>query len=209
MAGNTLPNPAFAASFGGEYPRLSTPGLSEIYQAHFRYVWRCLRSLGVGEATLDDAVQEVFLVVQRKLSVFDGACDVRSWLYAIIIRVARRHRSQAARDARRFLDHQSALNSASTRQAIQPTADLRQDIEKHERLAIARRALDLLDDSKREVFVLACIEGMSAPEIGALIDVPVNTVYSRLRAARQAFAAAVTQVSEPRALEGTSDDQAT
>jgi RNA polymerase sigma-70 factor (ECF subfamily) len=54
-------------------------------------------------------------------------------------------------------------------------------------LALAQRALDALDADKREVFVLAEVEQMSAPEIAEVLGIPVNTVYSRLRAARQAF----------------------
>lgn len=173
--------------------------LTQVYEAHFKYVWRCMRSLGVQNATLDDAVQEVFLVVQRKLASFDGGCELRTWLYAIVLNVARRHRSRAAQDARRFLTHDEAnerLESGVT--DLNPlrsrSGDLRQEVEKNERLELAQRALSLLDDSKREVFVLACIEGMSAPEIAQVIAVPVNTVYSRLRAARQAFASAVTEL---------------
>lgn len=181
--------------------------LAQIYEAHVKYVWRCLRSLGVPDHCLDDSVQEVFLVVQRKLEQFDGGCHLRTWLYAIVLRVARRQRSQAARDARRFLsrDEAPAQSGVAPKQHTYPEAgagDLRQEVEKNERLALAQRALAQLDYAKREVFVLACIEGMSAPEIAEIVEIPVNTVYSRLRAARQAFASAVSQLqgqsSEPR-----------
>ena len=77
---------------------------------------------------------------------------------------------------------------------------------KNERLELAQRALARLDDAKREVFVFACIEGMSAPEIASLVGVPLNTVYSRLRAARQAFAQAVASLSKPCPLEGQQHD---
>jgi RNA polymerase sigma-70 factor (ECF subfamily) len=179
--------------------------LAEVYEAHFKYVWRCLRSLGVPEATLDDAVQEVFLVVQRKLAAFDGAAELRTWLYAIVLRVARRHRVQVARDARRFQSHE-ATNAFSTAAAEAVNADLRREVEHNERLALAQRALAALDDVKREVFVLACVEGMSAPEIATLTSVPLNTVYSRLRASRQAFAEAVAALSTPNAPKETEHD---
>lgn len=175
--------------------------LAQVYEAHFKYVWRCLRSLGVPAPSLDDAVQEVFLVVQRKLEQFDGGCHLRTWLYAIVLRVARRQRSQAARDAQRFLSRDEATEPAqsgvSPRHPSEPAAgagDLRHEVEKNERLELAQRALARLDDPKREVFVLACIEGMSAPEIAEVVSIPVNTVYSRLRAARQAFASAVSEL---------------
>ncbi len=196
MTSNTLHHRALAASFGQAGAELVVPNLSEIYEANFKYVWRCLRGLGVTGAALDDAVQEVFLVVQRKLAGFDGACNIRTWLYAIVLRIARRHRAESAREARRFLtgDHVAPLElpgEGATK------ADLRQEVEENEQLALARQALGLLDDPKREVFVLSCVEGMSAPEIARLTGVPLNTVYSRLRAARQAFAEAVSRLSSP------------
>jgi RNA polymerase sigma-70 factor, ECF subfamily len=62
------------------------------------------------------------------------------------------------------------------------------------RLEIAKQALEALDESKREVFVLSEIEQLSAPEISAITGVPLNTVYSRLRVAKQTFAAALHRV---------------
>jgi RNA polymerase sigma-70 factor, ECF subfamily len=63
-----------------------------------------------------------------------------------------------------------------------------------ERLALARAALAALSDEQREVFVLSRIEQMSAPEIVEVVDIPLNTVYSRLRAARLAFEAEVVRL---------------
>src|SRR6185436_10715384 len=69
--------------------------LSAVYEAHFRYVWRCLRSLGVHDAQVDDALQDVFVVVQRRLPEFDGGAQLRTWLYAIALRVSRKYRERA------------------------------------------------------------------------------------------------------------------
>lgn len=164
--------------------RVSSPTLAEVYAAHFRYVFRCLRSLGVRDGVLDDALQDVFLVVQNKLADFDGRAELRTWLYAIALRVARRYRVRSSREA-------DALECDAERGG---TADLELALQQSERLALARRALDALDDEKREVFVLAQIEQMSAPEIAEVTGLPVNTVYSRLRAARQAFAAEIARL---------------
>jgi len=57
-----------------------------VYEAHFRYVWRCLRSLGVYDAQVDDALQDVFVVAARRLADFDGGAELRTWLYAIALR---------------------------------------------------------------------------------------------------------------------------
>ena len=72
--------------------------LGAVYEANFRYVWRCLRSLGVHDAQLDDALQDVFVVVQRKLPEFDGGAQLRTWLYAIALRISRKYRERWRRE---------------------------------------------------------------------------------------------------------------
>jgi RNA polymerase sigma-70 factor (ECF subfamily) len=69
--------------------------------------------------------------------------------------------------------------------------DTEKEFAQSQRLSTAREALLSLDDDKREIFVLAQIEEMSAPEIADITGLPVNTVYSRLRAARTAFSAEI------------------
>lgn len=156
--------------------------LATVYEDHFRYVWRCLRSLGVRDSHLEDSLQDVFVVVQRRLSDFDGNAELRTWLYAIALRVARKYRDRARREP-------ASLEAAreQTPELPAPTEAGGEAAIASERLALARRALATLDDEKREVFVLARIEQMSAPEIAEVVNIPLNTVYSRLRAARLAF----------------------
>ncbi|HYQ15124.1 MAG TPA: RNA polymerase sigma factor [Polyangiaceae bacterium] len=162
--------------------------LTAVYEAHFRYVWRCLRSLGVYDAQLDDALQDVFVVVQRKLPEFDGGAQLRTWLYAIALRISRKYRERARREP-------TSLDAAPENQ---PELVLTHSGEgaalQNERLALARAALEALSDEQREVFVLARVEQMSAPEIASVIEIPLNTVYSRLRAARLAFEAEVARL---------------
>jgi RNA polymerase sigma-70 factor (ECF subfamily) len=166
-------------------PATPAPDLAAVYEAHFRYVWRCLRSLGVYDAQVDDALQDVFVVVQRKLSDFDGEAQLRTWLYAIALRIARKYRERARRepaplDAARESQPELLMNESGECAALS-----------NERLALARAVLETLSDEQREVFVLARVEQMSAPEIADVVGVPLNTVYSRLRAARLAFEAEV------------------
>jgi RNA polymerase sigma-70 factor (ECF subfamily) len=144
-----------------------------------------LRHLGVREPHLDDAAQDVFVVVHDKLHGFDGRAAITTWLYAIVIRVARRYRERQGK-ARRF-ESDEQLTSADSPEL---------GAEARQKLALARRALDSLDEDKREVFVLSEIEQMAASEIAAITGVPLNTVYSRLRAAKEMFASA-TRKLEP------------
>jgi RNA polymerase sigma-70 factor (ECF subfamily) len=177
-------------------PATGKLGIQQVYEAHFHYVWRCLRGLGVSEHALDDASHDVFLVVQRRLPSFDGSeARLTTWLYEIAFRVGRRYRAQTAKDAQRRVslvpsgdeDLPGELTSA-------PREDACCELEHSERLALARRALDTLDAEKREAFVLGCVEQRSAPEIAELTGVPLNTVYSRMRAARRLFAAEVARL---------------
>jgi RNA polymerase sigma-70 factor (ECF subfamily) len=153
------------------------PSLAAVYDAHVDYVVRCLRSLGLSDGTLDDAVQDVFLVVHDKLAEFDGKAQLRTWLYAIVIRVARRHRARFARARAREVEAEGELVWDA----------LEHELEARRQVQLARAALEALDQEKREVFVLIEIEQMSAPEVAEITGVRLNTVYSRLRAARSAF----------------------
>jgi RNA polymerase sigma-70 factor (ECF subfamily) len=172
--------------------------IQQVYEAHFRYVWRCLRALGVNQDALEDAAHDVFLVVQRKLPSFDGEhAQLTTWLYEIALRVARRYRTKSAREAQRRADVPASPDPAwgadgegetgpiSLR--LVNTDDSQGALEQAERLALARAALGALDAEKREAFVLSCVEQLSAPEIARITGVPLNTVYSRIRAARRAF----------------------
>lgn len=177
-------------------PDPTAASLNSVYEENFRYVWRCLKSLGVPDSQLDDAAQEVFMVVNNKLAEFDGSSNIRTWLYAIALRVARRARRSSAEHARRFVSSDPSADLADSPQNQSPLfrADMRLDVEKQERLQLARRALGTLDETKREIFVLMCIEGLSAPEVVRILGVPLNTVYSRLRTARQAFLVAAAEL---------------
>jgi len=162
--------------------------VGEVYEREASYVFRCLRSLGIREAHVEDAVQDVFLVVHDKLASFDGQARLRTWLYAIVIRVARRYRERQAREARDEADEPVAQASAE------------RALLSREKLELARAALSALSDPKREVFVLSEIEQLSAPEIASITLTPLNTVYARLRAARSEFERRV-ELLEKRAAE--------
>jgi RNA polymerase sigma-70 factor (ECF subfamily) len=153
------------------------PTFAEIYDENFVFVWRSLRQLGVIE-TIDDAVQDVFLVVHRRLSEFEGRSSVRTWLFGIALRVAKDHRRLVRRKGGHDpLDVQTADRL--------PGPDAR--AEATEALRLVHRLLDGMSEAHRAVIVLADLEQMSAPEMAEVLGVPMNTVYSRLRAARRIF----------------------
>lgn len=159
--------------------------LAEVYEAQFDFVWRSARRLGVTSLHVDDVVQEVFLVVHRRLSEFEARSSLRTWLFGITRRIVRDH----ARSARRKpSEPYGALEPAAA-----PCDAADAQLARLEDARLLHALLDELDVDKREVFVLAELEQMSGPEIAAALDENLNTVYARLRAARSAFEAAVTR----------------
>src|SRR5262245_14243993 len=77
------------------------PSFAGLYQQYFDFVWRSARRLGVGEAAIEDFVQEVFVIVHRQLAGFEGRSTLRTWLYGIVLRAVREHRRVAGRAAAR------------------------------------------------------------------------------------------------------------
>ncbi len=169
--------------------------VTSVHAAHANFVWRTLQRLGVCDQDLQDAHQEVFLVVHRRLRTFDGSCDIRTWLFAICIRVVAAYRRSAY--VRRVSPVDHVPEDGSNSEGRSPE-DLVQAVQ-------ARRTfdaiLDQMDLHKRAIFVMFEIEGMSCVEIAASVGIPLGTVYSRLGGAREEFDKAVKRL-RTRALRG-------
>jgi len=163
----------------------SVPALSfdAIYSDNFDFVWRTVRRLGVADRNVDDAVQDVFIVVHRRRSEFEGRSTVKTWLFGIARRVAHDHRRRAMRkeNDRELPEAIADAHAPSPRDAAETAQAVR----------ALHALLEALPDDQREVFILAELEQMTAPEIAEAIDAKVNTVYSRLRLGRAAFNKAV------------------
>jgi RNA polymerase sigma-70 factor (ECF subfamily) len=167
--------------YEGGAEREAAARLAELYEANFDRVWRWLEGFGVRHADLEDAAQEVFLVAHRKLAEFDGRAKVTTWLFGIASRVASqfRRRAHVRREAGpdgldAALDATPAPDDAAA--AAQWGAHV-------------ARILDGLDANKRIVFVLYELEELTLREIAELVGAPLQTVNSRLRAAREYFRA--------------------
>ncbi|MFO7566364.1 MAG: sigma-70 family RNA polymerase sigma factor [Enhygromyxa sp.] len=155
-------------------PRLGAE-LEALYEQHFAFVWRMLLHFGVPEAQVEDAAQDVFVVVHRRLDDWDRTIPARSWLYGICRRVAADHRRARARHDRKL--------QALPAPADDPALDGR--VADRQLLAALEQALAELDPGLREAFVMAELEGMSGREIAEATGVNPNTIASRLRKARK------------------------
>jgi RNA polymerase sigma-70 factor (ECF subfamily) len=152
--------------------------------AHFDFVWRSLRRLGLSPADADDGAQEVFVVASRKLSAILPESEKR-FLFATALRVASTRRRGLKRRREEPRPWSGEEEPESSREPSQPGP------ERLTELARARRDLnEILNAMKleqRAVFVLYELEEMTVPEIASLLDLPVGTVSSRLRVAREEF----------------------
>ena len=156
--------------------------LEDIYAEHCGFVWRIVLRMGIPEHAVEDLMHEVFLVVQRRLDDYDGRVAMTTWLYhqtrGVVSNYRRRHRREQRRIA--LVDPKP-----------QPAPDPEAQTERQQAAQFVREFLEQLDPDKREVFVLAEIEGIAMPEVARSLKIKLNTAYSRLRAARTHFNRAI------------------
>jgi RNA polymerase sigma-70 factor (ECF subfamily) len=168
------------------------PSFEAIYDEHADFVWRSIRRLGLDEAAADDALQEVFLVVHRRRADFEGRSSLRTWLFGIAIGVVRNHR----RSRRRKRIDASVGAEAALERVGGEVSSPHDHAARSEAVAVLYRLLGELTDDQREVFVMAELEQMRGTEIAEATGINLNTVYTRLKAARRDFNAAVRRFHE-------------
>jgi RNA polymerase sigma-70 factor (ECF subfamily) len=152
-----------------------------VYDEFFGFVYRNARRLGVPASAADDVVQEVFLVLHRRLREYDGRASMQSWVYGILANTVRDYRRSFRRKQSPLVatDRDDDWGPTSSRASPEQRAQLGQDV------ALLMALLDELPETQRELIVLADLEQMSIPEICSCIGGNSNTVYSRLRVARE------------------------
>jgi RNA polymerase sigma-70 factor (ECF subfamily) len=178
-AADAAPDPA---------PPADPARLERFIPADYRFIWRLLRRFGVPEAHAEDGAQQVFLIAAERLAdILPGR--ERAFAFGTAMRVAQ--------SLRRRLGRELPNDTLDERAGSQVGAD---------ELVEQKRARELLDVvlhamplESRTVFVLFELESMSSPEIASLIEVPLGTVASRLRRAREQFKALVDEHESRRA----------
>jgi len=171
---------------GRSAPEARSKRLRALVDAYQDFIWRSLRRLGVPAALVDDATQEVFCVVMRRLEQIETGAE-RSFLFSVAMRVASDARRASVRSRERT--DQAAVDVAV---ATSPTPEGL--FGEQEARALLDETLDALDDETRAVFVLFEIEGFTSPEIASLLVLPIGTVASRLRRGREQFHAAAARL---------------
>lgn len=164
----------------------STVDFRPIFREHFRFVCVSLRRLGVHERDVEDVAQEVFVTLHRKLDTYDSAHSMRVWLFGICVRAAAAQR-RLARNRRQV--HEDPPSEIA---ADRPLPDDELAAEQDRRLVL--KALDGIAPERRTVFVMYDLNEFTVAEIAETLSIPVNTVYSRLRTAREEFRQQVTRL---------------
>jgi RNA polymerase sigma-70 factor (ECF subfamily) len=150
-----------------------------VYEAHFRFVWGALRRLGVREADTLDLAQKVFLTLHARAGDFEGRSKLRTFIFGICQRVASDYRRSAR------VRYEVVTDSAELDARRESETAGEGNAESRQHAAVAEAILNKLPEAQRVVFVLFELDELSGDEIAELLDVPVGTVRSRLRLARE------------------------
>jgi len=162
--------------------------LGDLYDRHEAALRRFFGRIGVVAADADDLVQATFLEVVKAAPRFDESLPFASWLYGLASIMARRHRRSLARAAQRLLAWTNHV-------LIEPIKSPAADLEREQELARFGAAMQRLSAKKREVFVLVVLEGLSGEDAARALQVPVNTVWTRLHHARRELREALERTS--------------
>ncbi len=165
--------------------------LVSLMEAHFDFVWRSLRRLGLSDPDADDGAQEVFLVASRKLAQIVLGSE-RQFLFATAVRIAstRRRSLKRRREEPLTTVEEQEERSAPGPDRLTEMSRARQDLQE---------ILDGMSFEQRSAFISFELEEMTVPEIASALGVPPGTVSSRLRAAREHFQTAIQRLQAQRA----------
>ena len=155
--------------------------IGRLFDEHAAYLCRVVHRLTGSPELAEDVVQEVFLLAYDRRHELEDRTGIRTWLYRVAVNHVRHRRRSFAR-YRGLLDRFKA--EPAPRQD-DDTPDERAS--RQERGMLIHQCVQRLSEKQREVFVLYELEELEGAEIASILDVPVNTVWSRLRLARQAF----------------------
>jgi RNA polymerase sigma-70 factor (ECF subfamily) len=167
-----------------EWSAFASPSFGEVYETMLPFVAQTVRRLGIADSALDDVTQEVFVAVHRGLPGFEGRSSIKTWVFGIVMGVVRNYRRTRRRKGR-GLAIWSNVDDPSQLPDIAP--DPCELASRADSIRLAWRLIGELDEREFVTFMMAEIDGMTAPQIAARLNANVNTIYTRLRSARIAL----------------------
>lgn len=157
--------------------------IGRLFDAHAPYLCRVVHRLTGSRETAEDVVQEVFLLAYNRRSELEDRTGIRTWLYRAAVNHVRHRR-------RSFSRYQGLMDRYQQHPGLKDKEEGPDEVaSRMERGKIMQECVAQLSEKLREVFVLYELEELEGNEIAAILDLPVNTVWSRLRLARAAFRA--------------------
>ena len=169
----------------GAGPRAAQAGaapldFTQVYEEYFDFVWRFAAHRGVPRAALDDVTQEVFLIVHRQLSSFEGRSTLRTWIAGITFNLVRGYLRK-----RSNWQDEEPLDTAAQVASLEPLP--LEMLEQKSAAELLDSILTHMTELQREAFILCEVEGMTAVEASEALRINENTMRARLRDARLVF----------------------
>lgn len=152
-----------------------SPLFNQIYRQYAAHVLQMARHFGVPHESAEDVAQAVWITTHQRLPELDLSQPLKPWLTRVVMNHARRERRGRLR---RSLKAQAVQSKRVEPDAADPTTD-------REAAWLVERLLAELPEEQLDAYILCEVAGHTAPEVSEILDVPLNTVYSRLRIARR------------------------
>lgn len=164
------------APSGSSEPRSDGPSpagldFDHVYDTHFDFVWRSLRLLGIPDELVEDAIQDTFSIVSHKLASFEGRSALRTWLFAILYRVASNYRRTRRRKSAPLVPLEDMAGNEPGPEAYAEARDVARIVERY---------CAGLEPGRRALFVLAVLEELPPADVASSLGMPVPLVYSRV-----------------------------
>ena len=186
MAFDLLTGHPAEGSSPAEARRLPPSALRRLVQEHYDFIWRLLARLNVASPEVDDAAQQVFMVLVSREGLTIKVGSERAFLYGVALRVAKEFRRKKQSQLNHFVpDPEVLVDRSHDVEAVAERSQARQKLD---------RILEQMPDNLKEAFILFELEDMSVPQIAEMLAIPTGTVASRLRRARALFQKAVAEL---------------
>jgi len=153
----------------------------EIYKASSSFVYNVALRITRNSANAEDVVQDVFMKIYRNLNNFKFRSKFKTWVYRITVNTAINHYRKSSKEEKGRVDYDNIIETLPDRHLAT------EGISQTDNEARLNALLDMLSPEHKACLILREIEGLSYQEIAEALTIPVNTVRSRLKRARQAL----------------------
>ncbi len=154
-----------------------------IYREYFGFVFNVAFRIVSKREEAEEICQEVFMTVYRKISAFRQQSSLKTWIYRITINCALKYSQKKSKQIKGVVEYDETNPIAA------PMKDIRDRIDEEENEKVIHKLLGHLYLEQRTCIVLRSIQGLSYKEIADTLRIPINTVRSRIKRAREAMLA--------------------